>query len=233
MTPEPEQVRSDFDEIARLAEPGASGRDRYDAFLLSLIPATATRVLDVGCGLGRLTWAIAASGRSVVGVDLSPAMIDRARAAGALDQVSFRVGNFLELDFSSQSFDCVVSAAALHHMDHDAALARMVRLLSPGGRLIVHDLRSNAGLWDSARGCAALAHTVLHRLKRTGRLRPSKPVRDLWARHGASESYVSLGQVRNMVGRLLPGAQIVNHWLWRYTIVWDKPSLGRLTDTNV
>jgi SAM-dependent methyltransferase len=74
-----EQVRSDFDEIARLAESGASGRDRYDALLLSLIPATATHVLDVGCGLGRLTWAIATSGRYVVGVDLSPAMVDRAR----------------------------------------------------------------------------------------------------------------------------------------------------------
>jgi 2-polyprenyl-3-methyl-5-hydroxy-6-metoxy-1,4-benzoquinol methylase len=218
-----EQVRSDFDEIAQLAESGASGRDRYDAFLLSLIPAEAARVLDVGCGLGRLTWAIATGGRSVVGVDLSPAMVDRARGAGALDRASFRVGNFLELDFGSQSFDCIVSAAALHHMDHDAALARMVSLLSPGGRLIVHDLRSNAGLLDAARGCVALAHTLFHRLRRTGRLRPSKPVRDVWARHGASESYVSLGQVRNIVGRLLPEARIVNHWLWRYTIVWDKP----------
>lgn len=218
-----EQVRSDFDEIARLAESGASGRDRYDAFLLSLIPAAAAHVLDVGCGLGRLTWAIASSGRYVVGVDLSPVMVDRARGAGALDQASFRVGDFLELDFSGQSFDCIVSAAALHHMDHDAALARMVGLLSPGGRLIVHDLRSNAGLWDSARGCVALAHTAFHRLRRTGRLRPSKPVRDVWMRHGASESYVSLGQVRSMVRRLLPGAQVVNHWLWRYTIVWDKP----------
>jgi ubiquinone/menaquinone biosynthesis C-methylase UbiE len=219
-----EQIQSDFDEIAQLAESGGSGRDRYDAFLLSLIPTTAGRVLDVGCGLGRLTWAIAASGRHVVGVDLSPAMVDRARRAGTLDQASFRVGNFLELDFSAQSFDCIVSAAALHHMDHAAALARMAGLLSPGGRLIVHDLRSSAGLWDSARGCVALAHTVFHRLRRTGRLRPSKRVREVWARHGTSESYVSLGQVRNMACRLLPGVEVIDHWLWRYTIIWNKPS---------
>ena len=220
-----ERIRSDFDEIARVAEAGASGRDRYDAFLLSLIPPGAVRVLDVGCGLGRLTWAAATDGRNVIGVDLSPAMVARARVASASDRASFRVGDFLHLDFSGQSFDCVMSAATLHHMDHDAALTRMVDLLSPGGRLIVHDLRQNAGLWDSAQGCVALADTVFHRFRRTGRLRASKPVRQAWERHAASDSYLSLGQVRHLAGRLLPGAEVINHWLWRYTIVWDKPSI--------
>lgn len=219
-----DQVRSDFDEIAHLAESGASGRDRYDAFLLSRIPAAAVRILDVGCGLGRVTWALAIGGRQVVAVDLSPAMIDRARLAGTSDRVSFRVGDFLQLDFANLSFDCIVSVAALHHMDHDAALVRMTGLLSPGGRLIIHDLRCNTGLRDSVQGCVALADTAFYRFIRTGRPRPPKPVRDAWARHGASESYLSLQEVQRLAKRLLPGADVVNHWLWRYTIVWDKPT---------
>lgn len=223
------QVQSDFDDIARLAASGASGIDRYDAFLLSQIPEAAVRVLDVGCGLGRLTWAIAGRGRHVVGVDLSPVMIDRARAGGASGLVSFEVGNFLELDFGREPFDCIVSAAALHHMDHDAALARMTGLLAPGGRLIVNDLRSNGGPWDLTKGGIALAHTMVHRFARTGRVRSPKALRDLWARHGASDTYLSLRQVREMTGRLLPGAHVIDHWQWRYTIVWDKP--GRRTGT--
>ena len=43
-----DRIRKDFDEIARLADPGASGTDRYDEFLLSLVPVDARSILDVG-----------------------------------------------------------------------------------------------------------------------------------------------------------------------------------------
>ena len=76
----PAKVRSDFDEIARLAETGASGPNQYDPFLVSLVPPDAIDVLDVGCGLGRLTSALARGNREVLGIDLSPAMIERARS---------------------------------------------------------------------------------------------------------------------------------------------------------
>jgi 2-polyprenyl-3-methyl-5-hydroxy-6-metoxy-1,4-benzoquinol methylase len=219
-----DRIRSDFDEIARLAESGASGRDLYDGFLLSQIPSGARRILDVGCGLGRLTWALASRDRQIIAVDLSPAMVARAKLAGSSDGVTFCAGDFLQLDLAGASFDCIVSAAALHHMEQDAALARMAALLSPGGRLVVHDLRCNRGLQDRAQGCLALARVALRRFIRTGRPRPPRRVREVWARHGASERYLSLEEARGLAGRLLPGAHVVNHWLWRYTIVWDKPT---------
>jgi ubiquinone/menaquinone biosynthesis C-methylase UbiE len=219
-----EQVRADFDEIARLAGSGASGQSRYDSFLLSLIPTAATRVLDVGCGMGRLTWAVARGDRDVVGVDLSAAMIERARASGASGRVSFHQDNFLEMNFDGPLFDCIVSAAALHHMPDDVALSRMAGLLRPGGRLIVHDLRRDVSLADALRGWGALAHDVCIRLIRTGRPRPPRQVRALWARHGAGETYRSLEEMRALADRVLPDARLVNHWMWRYTIVWDKPT---------
>jgi len=220
------RVQADFDEIARLAEPGASSVDYYDSLLLSLIPDSAHAILDVGCGLGRLTWAMAAvANRHVVGVDLSPVMIERARRAGTSDAVSFRLGDFLDLDFSGQMFDCIVSAAALHHMDQDAALRRMIGLLAPDGRLIVHDLRATRGMSDLAKGAVPLAAAMAGRFRRTGRLRSSRRVRQSWARHGASDSYSTIEQVRELAARLLPGATVVDHWMWRYTIVWDKMAL--------
>jgi 2-polyprenyl-3-methyl-5-hydroxy-6-metoxy-1,4-benzoquinol methylase len=219
-----ERVQADFNEIALLADPGASGTDRYDAFLLSLIPEQAVRVLDIGCGLGRLTWAISRENREVVGVDLSPAMIDGARMARHSQRVSFRQGDFLELEFSGRGFDCIVSAAALHHMAHDAALQRMVGLLIPGGRLIIQDLRRNETFADTLRAYTALAHIALRRFLHTGRPRSPRRVRDAWARHQATEKYLSLHEARDLADRFLPGASVVDHWLWRYTIFWDKPT---------
>src|SRR5262252_7723393 len=152
-------VRDDFDAIARLSDTYRSGSDRYDAFLAGQVPAPATRVLDIGCGLGRLAARVAAHGREVVGVDLSPEMIARARARGeGTPGLRFECGDFFDLDPQDGGYDCVLSAAVLHHMDADAAIPHMMRLLAPGGRLILHDLRADAGVADRARAACALAH---------------------------------------------------------------------------
>ena len=217
-----EQVAADFDEIARWADDGASGADRYDAFLLSLIPNRAERVVDVGCGLGRLTLGIATGGREVLGVDLSRAMIERARSSGHDERVSFVCGDFLDLNLDAHAFDCVVSAAALHHMVADEAVPRMVRLLRPGGRLIIHDLRRTVSVADDVRAYFALVHTVIARFVRTGRPLEPRRLRDAWMRHGARETYLSFEEAKRLAERLLPGATLLSHWMWRYTIVWDK-----------
>lgn len=223
-----ESIRDDFDAIARLSDTHAHASDRYDAFLAAQVPAQARRVLEVGCGLGRLAVRLAGAGREVTGVDLSPEMIARATVAGqGQPGLSFRCGDFFALDLPAAGFDCVLSVATLHHMDAKAAIARMVDLLAPGGRLVLHDLRLDDGIGDRARAACALAHHALLRLFRTGRLRSPHPVREAWARHGAHERYLTFPEARAMASRLLPGATTRYHWLWRYTIVWDKADVGR------
>lgn len=216
-------IRSDFDEIARLSDSHVTGDDRYHSFLVSLVPAEAAKVLDIGCGLGELTSKLAIVNREVTGVDLSPEMIIRARnRLAGNNAVSFLCGNFLEQDFGSSQFDCVISAATLHHMPQDVAIARMVELLRPGGRLVINDIRSDVGLLDHARTYFVLGQEGFVRLLRTGKLRTSRAVRDAWTRHCATEKYLTLAEVKEMASRLLPGATIYYHWLWRYTIIWDR-----------
>jgi SAM-dependent methyltransferase len=110
-------------------------------------PAEA-EVLEVGCGPGHLSIRLARLGLEVTGLDLDPAMIERARAnadrAGIEDErrPSFVVGDVASLPFQDGSFDLVVSTLSMHHWaDPTAGLAEIGRVLRPGARALVWDLR--------------------------------------------------------------------------------------------
>jgi ubiquinone/menaquinone biosynthesis C-methylase UbiE len=94
------------------------------------------RVLDVGCGAGAALRPAAARARSAVGVELSPEMAQRARAAAPSAEV--HVGDASQLDFEDGSFDVVLSAFAVFFMpDATAALGEWRRVLAPGGRIVL------------------------------------------------------------------------------------------------
>lgn len=118
---------------------------------------TGEMVLDVGCGTGTL--AIVArqrvgDGGRVVGIDPSRQMIARARRKAERRglMLDFQVGVIEQLDFPDQSFDVVLSSFMMHHVPDDLkrhGLADIVRVLKPGGRLLVLDMTGPAGPWRS------------------------------------------------------------------------------------
>ncbi len=97
-----------------------------------LAPRMGEAILDLGCGDGVLTDAIAATGATVTGIDGSPSMVAAARARG----LDAHVMDAQALTFVHR-FDAVFSNAALHWMpDTDAVLAGVRRALTPGGRFV-------------------------------------------------------------------------------------------------
>ena len=108
------------------------------------------RVLEVGCGPGRLSILLTRRhGLHVTGLDLDPAMVERARANAARPagehggEPSFLVGDVASLAFPDRSFDLVVSTLSMHHWaDPTAGLAEIGRVLRPGGRALVWDFRA-------------------------------------------------------------------------------------------
>jgi SAM-dependent methyltransferase len=127
------------------------------------------RVLDVGCGHGLMLCAAAKrlTTGEAVGVDIwqkedqagnSPAAtMANARAEGVVDRVELLDGDARELPFEDASFDAAVSSWALHNI-YDAAgraeaLREIARVLKPGGRLAVIDIRHAADYARTLREC--------------------------------------------------------------------------------
>jgi len=101
-------------------------------------------VLDVACGAAHAAEQAAPRVRQVVGVDLTPALLEvgaeRLRTAG-IGNVLLQEGNAAELPFLDASFDLVMCRGALHHFaDPPGAVAEMARVCRPGGRVVVADM---------------------------------------------------------------------------------------------
>jgi ubiquinone/menaquinone biosynthesis C-methylase UbiE len=105
------------------------------------------KVLDVGCGPGRLAVHLAreAPGLTVTGIDISPDMIalamQRATATNLTDRLDFQVADVGALPFPDNEFDLVVSTLSLHHWpDPVRGLAEIRRVLKPNGQAYIYDL---------------------------------------------------------------------------------------------
>lgn len=97
-----------------------------------LAPQAGERILDVGCGHGKLTQKIVQAGARVVGVDASEAQVEGARALG----LDARVMDATELQFTNQ-FEAIFSNAALHWVkDAQGVIDGVKRALVPGGRFV-------------------------------------------------------------------------------------------------
>jgi ubiquinone/menaquinone biosynthesis C-methylase UbiE len=106
--------------------------------LFDRLPAGST-ILDAACGTGRHSVRLAGRGHTVIGVDGSEAMLEKAREK--LPDATFRQGDLTSLPLEDASVDAVVCALSLVHLEAVApAVAEFARVLRPGGTLLVSDV---------------------------------------------------------------------------------------------
>src|ERR1700730_3247980 len=109
--------------------------------------ATGKKVLDFGCGSGFHTIQTAQFAAHVTGIDISPEALRLAPAnrktAGLADKTTFAVMDAEALTLEPASFDVVSVRGVLHHMDLDAALGQIRRVLRPNGKAIFLEALAN------------------------------------------------------------------------------------------
>src|SRR5579863_10074242 len=136
------------DQFTRQATPFSTAPPIADAGALAMIVAAAEAgpddlVLDVACGGGIVVCGFAPVVKHATGIDMTPAMLDRARRLAAekgISNVSWREGDVARLPYPDGAFTIVVTRFAVHHFPEPEAVVReMVRVCAPGGRVVVVD----------------------------------------------------------------------------------------------
>jgi ubiquinone/menaquinone biosynthesis C-methylase UbiE len=145
-----EAAHSDLirDQFTRQATPFSTAAPIASEAALQLILDAARagpedEVLDIACGGGIVVCGFAPYVRHATGIDVTPAMLERARALAAekgIANVSWREGDVERLPFADATFSIVVTRFAVHHFLRPGVVFReMVRVCRPGGRVVVVD----------------------------------------------------------------------------------------------
>lgn len=142
----------DFDDAADHGLRAPDVRSAWRALLSAHLPPPPARVADLGCGTGTLSLLLAESGYTVDGVDLSAGMLERAHAkAGDRTDVSFTQADAADPPLRHRAYDVVLCRHVLWALvDPAAALRRWIRLLTPGGCLVLVE-----GQWSTGAGLTA------------------------------------------------------------------------------
>lgn len=196
------------DQFSKQALPFSTAKTIADEKALQLLVESAAAgaddtVLDVACGGGNVVCAFAKVVRHATGIDVTPAMLERARAMAresALANVSWDRGQATALPYADASFSIVVTRFSFHHFfDPLAALKEMVRVCKPGGRVLVADMYASA---DAAKGAAFNRMEVLRDPSHVRALALDE-LRALFPAAGLPQARVAFYELRDELDNLL------------------------------
>lgn len=159
-------------------------RAAWRELLLGVLPAAPARVVDLGCGTGTLAKLLVDCGYTVDGLDFSPAMIQRATAK--VPEARFELADISDPDVVGRSYDVILSRHVLWAMpDPMAAFWRWVRLLEPGGVVVLIE-----GRWHTGGGLTAADAERIVRSVRTDVELQRLPESIYWGKEITDERYL-------------------------------------------
>jgi len=215
-------IQADFDRLALFSKESWDHNNHYHRFLLRQVPPNCRNAMEIGCGTGMFARLLARKAEHVLALDLSPQMISLARERSEqYTNIDYQVADVLSKEFAPEQFDCIVSIATLHHLPMENILFKLKAALAPKGTLIVLDLYQ-ARLSDLPVLLIAIPLNLIMKFLKTGHIKEPQAVREAWAAHGKHDMYLTLPQLRDICGEILPGAKVRRHLFWRYSLIWRK-----------
>ncbi|MDD3776139.1 MAG: class I SAM-dependent methyltransferase [Actinomycetota bacterium] len=145
-------------QFSKQAIPFSTIADHSDQAIFNLIINTSKitaqdKVLDVACGPGMMSLAIAKHAKAVTGIDKVPAMIERAQqlqSEQGIENIDWAVGDMYNLPYPDNSFDVVITRYSFHHLLYPLkGMVEMKRVCKNGGRVSIIDV---APLPESQKG---------------------------------------------------------------------------------
>ena len=174
------------------------------------------RVLDVGCGTGTISLALAALGTRTVGVDASESYLDGARRLRSHPDLTYEHGDACRLAYSSESFDACVSTLAIDVIPQvELVAAEMRRVTRPGGVVAcaTFDFWGGNSVLDLVLDTGAVLDEGIRTLRAQIKARPivvgertGQPLGSGWARRGhggADRAQLRLQRLRGLLVQLL------------------------------
>jgi ubiquinone/menaquinone biosynthesis C-methylase UbiE len=197
-----------LDQFTRQATPFNTASVITDAGALQMIvdaaaPQPHHTVLDVACGGGIIVCAFAPHVRHATGIDMTPAMLERARQLAAekgIANATWDQGDVTSLPYPDGTFDIVVTRFSMHHfLDPLGALREMVRVCAPAGRVVVVDMYASE---DAAK---AAEWNRLEKLRDPSHVRclSLTELRALFGKVGLPDAQASFYELRDEVRNLL------------------------------
>ncbi len=183
--------------------PSIADEDALRMIVKAARPAPDDTVLDVACGPGLVVCAFAPHVREATGIDMTPAMLERAKKLAAdkgLSNVAWRQGDVYSLAFEDGSFTIVTTRFSFHHfLDPAAVLREMVRVCAPRGRIVVVDDYASENVAKAA------AFNRVEKLRDPSHVRclALTELKDLFGTAGLPEPDASFYELRSDVQSLL------------------------------
>ena len=228
-----------LDQFTRQAVPFATAPGIQDETALRLVvefsgAGADDTVLDVACGPGIVVCAFARVVKHATGLDLTPAMLDRARALQGekgLGNITWQLGEAMPLPYQDASFSIITSRFAFHHfLDPLTAIKEMARVCRPGGKVVVVD---SAPAPDTANAFNAME---LVRDPSHTRAMPLEELKDLYRQAGLPEprttGYRLEGELEGLIERSFPnpGDDETLRRIFRASVDGDTLGIGARRD---
>jgi len=196
------------DQFTRQATPFSTAKTIADEGALRLLVELSAAgpqdtMLDVACGGGLVVCAFAHAVGHATGIDVTPAMLERARKLAeekALSNVSWDQGDVTSLPYPDSAFTIVASRFTFHHfLDPLAVLKEMVRVCAPGGRVLVCDVVTS----EDGRKAAEFNRMEILRDPSHVRAMPKSELLELFGAAGLPEPRAKVYELRDELENLL------------------------------
>ena len=219
-----QKLRANLDHLATYDPHTWSHNTRYLPGLLKNVnPLVGGIAVDYFCQRGDLARTLSPNFSEVIGLDISPKMIEVAkRKSEGYENVKFVCADFLEYDIPENSCGLIVMVATLHHMPKEEVIAKVKRCLKHSGRLIIVDIFRPATIGDIVSSLISNPLNTIG-LKLFDKHHASAEEMVYWREHSSLDSYDSIPAMRQFAKEVLPGAIIKRKMFWRYTLEWVKP----------